>query len=52
MLETRDDIVVIKGNPKWKYETPTYHTEHFYLKSWQDTLIPVLLTIPKSLQTR
>ena len=50
MLETRDDIVVIKGNPKWNSETPTYHIEHFYLKSWQDTLIPVLLTIPKSLQ--
>jgi len=50
LLESRDEITVIRGNPKWHWTEETHTIEHFYIKSWMDTLIPVLLCIPKKLK--
>jgi dienelactone hydrolase len=49
LLKNRPAIVKIKGDPDENYETEKYKVEHFYLKSWMDTLIPVYLAIPNGL---
>jgi dienelactone hydrolase len=62
MLDTRGDVVIIKGDSSYntesltpkqikKYGENSYTVEHFYIKSWADTLIPVLLCKPKNLKS-
>jgi len=49
LLEARGEVVLVRGNPKWQWNEKTYTIEHFYIKSWMETLIPILLCIPKEL---
>jgi dienelactone hydrolase len=49
ILRSHPEISIVKGKPKEFSEEKTYRVEHFYLKSWHETLIPVLLCIPKNI---
>jgi dienelactone hydrolase len=51
LLEARKEVILVRGNPKLHWEERKYTIEHFYLKSWMDTLVPILLCMPKALPT-
>jgi Abhydrolase family len=48
-LEARKEVVLVRGNSKLHWSENKYTIEHFYLKSWMDTLVPILICIPKTL---
>jgi hypothetical protein len=49
LLANRPPITIIKGDSEENSEEDKYRVEHFYIKSWMDTLIPVYLTVPHHL---
>lgn len=53
LLAQRDPskIELVKGNSELEFLTKKFRVEHFYIKSWMDTLIPVFLCIPNNVST-
>lgn len=51
LLKQRDPskIEIVKGNSELEFSTNKFRVQHFYIKSWMDTLIPVFLCIPNNL---
>jgi cephalosporin-C deacetylase-like acetyl esterase len=51
LLHQRNEknVEIVKGDPNLEWNEPNYRVEHFYIKSWMDTLIPVFLCIPNIL---
>jgi hypothetical protein len=50
MLASKGEVVLVKGDPDMDVDRQKYTIEHFYIKSWMDTLIPVFLAKPKGLK--
>lgn len=52
MLKDRHKIKLVKSARNSHWNEKAYVIERFYIESWMDTLIPVLLCVPKSSEKR